>query len=143
MAMLKRLDPRTVWVKRRPGSKGPQARSLAVPWAVFLIFGIPFGLVAALGPLAMAGIYIEPLRAFWRPWPPDLWKPFIGLAGFAIALAYLAYRAGRASGFHAGEVAAGVAFRNMADARIAAGNAMGIPPPPEAPAMAQPPRGVG
>ena len=52
-------------------------------WALFLGVGVPLGVMGALTSLARAGWYIEPLRPLWAPWPPDLLKSAIGIAGFA------------------------------------------------------------
>lgn len=107
-------------------------RSTRLPWILFLLFGVPFGLMAALGPLSAAGIFIEPLRPLWRPWPPDPMKPFIGAAIFVATLAFLAYRRGRIAGFHSGTIAASVALRNMAEGRGPGALQGLIPPPPPA-----------
>ena len=81
--------------------KGPRrnlpkrARALRLAWALFIVIGAPLGFMAALGPMAYAGIYIEPLRQFWQPWPPDILKGIGGVLGFAATLGYLMYRKGR------------------------------------------------
>jgi len=54
----------------------------------YLILGVGGGLgavMAALVLLAYVGVYVEPLRAAWSPWPPDLVKVIlgVGLAGGA------------------------------------------------------------
>src|SRR3989442_12731568 len=84
-----------------------RARALRLAWALFLVAGVPLGFMAALGPLAYAGIYIEPLRQFWQPWPPDILKGIGGVIGFAVMLGYLTYRKGRYTGFHRGAGAEG------------------------------------
>ncbi len=106
-------------------------------WALFLGLGVPFVLMAALTMLARAGIYIELLRPLWQPWPPDLLKPFLGVAVFAATLAYLAYRVGRRSGFRSGTVVGIASARNYPDSRRvesrpipAAADAHPLPPPP-------------
>jgi len=71
--------------------KAPNDWSLRLAWGLFLAIGVPLGLIAVLAPLTAAGIYIEPLRPFWRPWPPDILKPVIGVAGLVATLAYLCY----------------------------------------------------
>ena len=71
--------------------KAPSEQNLRLAWGLFLLIGVPLGLLAALAPLTAAGIYIEPLRQFWRPWPPDILKPVIGVAGLVATLAYLCY----------------------------------------------------
>lgn len=93
--------------------KPPKTYSLRLAWAVFLAFGLPLGFMAALGPLTAAGIYIEPLRPLWRPWPPDLLKPVIGVAGFVTSFAYLCYRLGRHAGYRWGTAAATAMARNI------------------------------
>src|SRR5256712_12429177 len=67
--------------------KGPRrnlpkrARALRLAWALFIVIGAPLGFMAALGPMAYAGIYIEPLRQVWQPWPPDILKGIGGGLG--------------------------------------------------------------
>src|SRR5437867_10739736 len=51
-----------------------RARALRTAWVLFFVLGVPLAFMAALGPLAYSGIYIEPLRQFWQPWPPDVLK---------------------------------------------------------------------
>ncbi|HYY47943.1 MAG TPA: hypothetical protein VFA17_04595 [Thermoplasmata archaeon] len=109
--------------------KATQGRGLGRAWILFLAMGLPAALLAALGPLTMAGIYIEPLRPLWRPWPPDVFKPFIGIAVFAATLAYLAFRSGRLVGLRTGTVAALAALRNVLERRAP----MVMDPPPPAP----------
>ncbi len=93
-------------------------RANAVAWALFLLFGLPLGLIAALNLLAGTGIFVDPLREFWRPWPSDIMKSFIGIAGFAATLAYLAYRRGKEKGYKSGTVAATATARNVSEGRI-------------------------
>lgn len=95
-------------------------RSLRLAWALFFVLGIPLGLVAALAPLTAAGIYLEPLRQFWRPWPPDLLKPVIGMAGFVATFAFLCYRLGRHAGYRWGTAAAVAMARNIAEGKATA-----------------------
>jgi len=119
-----------------------RARALRLAWVLFFVIGAPLGFMAALGPLAYAGIYIEPLRQFWQPWPPDIVKGIGGVLGFAATLGYLMYRKGRSSGFQKGATAERATARNRAEGRVAAPNseatqvptsAMNPPPPPEMP----------
>jgi hypothetical protein len=110
--------------------RAAKARGGGLAWALFLIVGAPLGLMAALGPLSFAGVYLEFLRPLWRPWPPDPWKPIIGLAGFAATLAYVAFRRGLFSGFRRGTVAAMAAVRNLLEGRRRPGLEEPIPPPP-------------
>src|SRR3989442_8223624 len=58
-----------------------RARALRLAWVLFIVIGAPLGFMAALGPMAYAGIYIEPLRQFWQPWPPDILKSIAGGPG--------------------------------------------------------------
>ena len=127
-----RNRPLPVW-KPPSGAKGrspPRVRDLRLEWGLFLLIGLPLGFMAALGPLASAGIYVEPLRQFWRPWPPDIVKPFIGVAGFVATLAYLTFRIGRNRGYRSGTVALTAAARNIAEGR---GSALALEQPPETP----------
>jgi hypothetical protein len=110
--------------------RAAKARGGSAALAVFLLVGVPLGLMAALGPLSFAGVYLEFLRPLWRPWPPDPWKPIIGLAGFAASLAYLAFRRGVFSGFRRGTVAAMAAVRNLLEGRRRPSLEEAIPPPP-------------
>ncbi len=105
------------WAK---ATKSPKGRGLRFAWGLFLVIGLPLGFMAALGPLAAAGIYVEPLRPFWRPWPPDLVRSFMGAASFAATLAYLSYRIGQSAGYRRGTAAATAAARNVAEGRISA-----------------------
>ena len=78
--------------KARPsGTRMAGTRARRSAWALFLLVGVPLGLMAALGALARARIYVDLLRPLWQPWPPDSVKLLIGLAGFSATLAYLAY----------------------------------------------------
>ena len=107
-------------------------------WALFLGLGLPFALMAALTTLARTGIYVDLLRPLWQPWPPDLVKPFLGIAVFAATLAFLAYRVGHRSGFRAGIVNRMASARNAAsvgDRLSPSGtNAPAELPPPPPPA---------
>jgi len=119
-------------IRKEVETKGKRFRSLRLPWGLFLLLGVPLGLIAVLGPLTAAHIYVEPLRRFWQPWPPDVAKPLIGIAGFAATLAYLAYRRGILGGFHSGTVAATAAFRNLVEGRKSGPAPVKetVPPPP-------------
>jgi hypothetical protein len=90
-------------------------RGLKAAWALFVVLGVPLGLMAILGTLASAGYYLEPLRQFWRPWPPDWIKGLIGIAGFAAVAAHLSYRSGRDHGYRSGKIAGKAVARNAAD----------------------------
>src|SRR3989442_7497089 len=81
-----------------------RARALRLAWVMFIFIGAPLGFMAALGPMAYAGIYIEPLRQFWQPWPPDILKGIGGGLGFAATLGYLMYRKGRYTGYRSGAI---------------------------------------
>ncbi len=84
--------------RRNPTSGG----SPNLAWALFLGLGLPFALMTVLEVLARGGIYVDVFRPLWYPWPPEVLKPFVGLAVFAVTLAYLAFRIGRRNGFRTG-----------------------------------------
>jgi hypothetical protein len=112
-------------------------RGMGRAWILFVAFGIPAALLVVLAPLTMAGIYIDFLRPLWRPWPPDVLKPFIGIAVFVATLSYLAFRSGRLAGIRSGTLAALAALRNVLERRTAAPLSEPAhlpepaPPPPE------------
>lgn len=140
-----RKRPLPAWTLPRPPKRKlpPRARALRLAWGLFIVLGLPLGFMAALGPLAYQGIYIDPLRQFWQPWPPD-WVKGIGSAlGFAATLGYLLYRKGRYTGYRTGAIAERATARNRADGRVTVSNpaaapevqvsAPNPPPPPEMP----------
>ncbi len=86
---------------------------VGLAWAFFLGLGVPFVLMSVLTMLARAGIYVDLFRPLWQPWPPDLLKPFLGVAVFAVTLAYLAYRLGHRSGFRTGTAAGIISARYL------------------------------
>lgn len=114
----KRIWPIAYGRRTRRASGG----GTGLAWAFFLGLGLPFALMSALSVLARAGVYIDLFRPLWQPWPPDLVKPFLGLAVFAATLAYLAYRSGWRSG-----------FRTAAWTRPAAERPLALPLPPPPP----------
>jgi len=97
--------PSRAWLRYARAKKPAKSRSLKASWAVFIVLGIPLGLMAILGPLAYAGYYIEPLKQFWRPWPPDYVKGILAVSGFAITLGILLYSHGREAGYQHGKTA--------------------------------------
>ncbi len=106
-------------------------------WALFVAFGLPFGLMTILVVLADVGITVPLFGVLWMPFPPEAVKPFLGLAVFATTLAYLTYRVGHRAGFHAGTGVGLAAARNVVEARAreAASEAPVSPPPPPEPAV--------
>ena len=112
----KRIWPIAYGRRTRRASGG----GTGLAWAFFLGLGFPFGLMALLTALAGAGVYVDLFRPFWLPWPPDLLKPFLGVAVFVASLAYLAYRSGWRSG-----------FRTAAFVRPASARPLPPPPPPD------------
>src|SRR2546428_734001 len=135
-----RKRPLPSWtLPRGPRRNLPKrARALRTAWILFIIFGVPLGFMAALGPLAYAGIYIEPLRQFWQPWPPDILKGIGGVLGFAATLGYLMYRKGRYTGYRSGAIAERATSRNRSEGRVnvanpapSSGTAPNPAPPPE------------
>src|SRR2546425_3558245 len=117
-----------------------RARALRIAWVLFIFIGAPLGFLAALGPMAYAGIYIEPLRQFWQPWPPDILKGIGGVLGFAVTLGYLLYRKGRYTGYRSGAISERATARNRSEGRVTVVNpaasaetALNPPPPPEMP----------
>src|SRR5437899_9345756 len=115
-----------------------RARALRTAWVLFFLIGLPLGFMAALGPMAYAGIYIEPLRQFWQPWPPDILKGIGGVIGFAVTLGYLTYRKGRYTGFDRGAVAERASSRNQLEGRIPV-PALAAAPETSTPALNPPP----
>src|SRR5881397_3618852 len=109
-----RKRPLPAWkLPKGPKRKLPRrARALRTAWILFFVFGVPLAFMAALGPLAYSGIYIEPLRQFWQPWPPDVLKGIGSAAGFAATLAYLLYRKGRYTGYRSGAISERATARN-------------------------------
>ena len=117
-----------VYGHRRHAAPSVDAR---LAWALFLGLGVPLALMGTLTSLARAGIYFEPFRTLWQPWPPDLVKGFLGIAGFAATLAYLAHRLGWRSGLRAGTAAGLAAAWNEADRKahtVRTGTARGSQP---------------
>src|SRR3989442_10532291 len=116
-----------------------RARALRLAWVLFVFIGAPLGFMVALGPMAYAGIYIEPLRQFWQPWPPDILKGIGGVLGFAATLGYLMYRKGRYTGYRSGAIAERATSRNRSEGRVTVANPSNAPetsnppPPPEMP----------
>lgn len=106
-----------------PGGPDPK-----IAWGLFLFIGLPLGLMAALELLAAARVYVEPLRQFWLPWPPDIVKSFFGAAVFAATLAFLSHRVGWSAGYRSGTVAATAEARNLEEGRR---SASGQAAPPE------------
>lgn len=88
--------------------------------------------MGALTTLARAGIYVDLFRPLWQPFPPDLLKPFIGVAGFAATLAYLMYCVGQRSGYRIGMGArlASLRYGTEGRPREAGPPFAGLPPPP-------------
>jgi len=146
-AIQSRRMPSRAWLRYAKERKKPaKGRSLKIAWSIFIVIGLPLGLLAILGPLAYSGIYIEPLRQFWRPWPSDLVKALLGVAGFAATAAYLTFQSGRDKGYHSGRVAGKADARNLAEglgtlpvqlATVEPTPALPEPPvpPPQPPAM--------
>src|SRR5437899_4424849 len=135
-----RKRPLPSWtLPRGPRRNLPKrARALRLAWVLFIFIGVPLGFMVALGPLAYAGIYIEPLRQFWQPWPPDIVKGIGGVLGFAATLGYLMYRKGRYTGYRSGAVSERATARNRSEGRVTVVNpaasaetALNPPPPPE------------
>src|SRR3989442_2553872 len=135
-----RRRPLPDWkLPRGPKRKLPKrARALRLAWAFFLVIGVPLGFMAALGPLAYAGIYVEPLRQFWQPWPPDIIKGISGVLGFAGTLRYLTDRKGPYTGFDRGAVAERASSRNQLEGRIPVA-ALAAAPEPSTLALNPPP----
>ena len=123
--------PSRAWLRYARAKKPAKSRALKAAWTVFIILGIPLGLMAILGPLAYAGYYIEPLKQFWRPWPPDYVKGLLAVAGFAITLGILLYSHGKESGYQHGKTAGKAVARNIAEGL---GGAVIEPAPAVAPA---------
>lgn len=99
-------------------------------WALFVLLGLPFGLMTVLVVLADAGITVPLFGVLWMPFPPEVVKPFIGLGIFAATLAYLTYRIGHRTGFHAGTGVGLAAARNYAESHAAPAAAQEPEAPP-------------
>src|SRR5256712_10640046 len=71
-----RRRPLPDWkLPRGPKRKLPKrARALRLAGALFLIVGVPLGFMAAPGPLAYAGTYVEPPPQFSQPRPSHIGK---------------------------------------------------------------------
>src|SRR2546430_8443742 len=108
------MAPRA-WLRSARPKKPAKSRSLKASWAVFIVLGIPLGLMAILGPVAYAGYYIEPLKQFWRHWPPDYVKGLLAVTGFAVTLGILLYSHGREAGYQRGKTAGKAVARNIAE----------------------------
>ena len=140
-----RKRPLPSWkLPRGPRRSLPKrARALRLAWVLFIFIGAPLGFMVALGPMAYAGIYIEPLRQFWQPWPPDILKGLGGVLGFAVTLGYLMYRKGRYTGYRSGAISERATARNRSEGRVTMANpapsretpdmVSNPPPPPEMP----------
>ncbi len=115
-----------------------QGTGTRVAWALFLFVGVPFAVMTVLTFLARMGIYVDLFRPLWQPWPPDLLKPFLGLAVFAATLAYLTYRVGHRRGFRVGAGVNLLATRTWAEERLVPQGLATqspptqVPPPPPA-----------
>jgi len=133
--------PSRAWLRYARAKKPAKGRALKAAWALFMVVGLPLGLVAVLGPLAIAGIYVEPVRQFWRPWPSEPIKGLLALGGFAVTLGILLYSQGREAGYQRGKVAGKAVARNIAEGL---GGAVIEPAPPAAmieapPVLVEPP----
>ncbi len=140
-----RRRPLPAWkLPKGPKRKLPRrARALRTAWVLFFVLGVPLGFMASLGPLAYSGIYIDPLRQFWQPWPPDIVKGIGSALGFAATLGYLFYRKGRYTGYRSGAIAERATARNRSEGRVTVvnpapspetrGTVENPPPPPEMP----------
>ena len=111
--------PSRSWMRYARDKKPSMSRGLKAAWALFIVVGLPLGIAAVLGYLAYAGIYVEWFRQFWRPWPSELVKSLLAIAGFAAILGNLFYRSGRERGFRSGKMAGKAAARNAEDALAA------------------------
>src|SRR5437870_13570390 len=130
--------PSRAWLRYARAKKPAKSRSLRASWAVFILLGIPLGIMAVLGPLAYAGYYIEPLKQFWRPWPPDYVKGLLAVTGFALTLGILLYSHGREAGYQRGKTAGKAVARNIAEGRGGAGSEAATGAVPPAPIEAPP-----
>lgn len=127
---------RTAWpIVYENRGRTSRGHGTGAAWALFLGLGVPFFLMTILTLLARAGFYVEFLRPLWQPWPPDLWKPVLGVAVFAATLAYLTYRVGHRRGFRVGTGVGLVASRSRTETRTVVNapqrvEAPAVPPPP-------------
>ena len=108
----------------------------ALAWVLFLLLGLPFALMTVLNVLANSGIYVRIFSPLWQPWPPEVLKPFVGVAVFAGTLAFLAYRLGHRRGFRSG---VGIGLSATRPALEEPSVAEALEPPAEEPAVPPPP----
>src|SRR5437762_4507081 len=104
-AMQSSRMPSRAWLRYARAKKPAKSRALKASWAVFIVLGIPLGLMAILGPLTYAGYYVE-------------------------TLGILLYRHGREAGYHHGKTAGKAVARNIAEGL---GGAVIEPAPPPGP----------
>ncbi len=126
-------------VYRRP-TAGKTGGGTALAWILFIALGLPFLLMTVLVVLAPGGVYLSLLAPLWQPWPPDVYKPFLGLAIFGATLAYLAFSAGHRRGFTLG-VGVGLSAMRASAESEAASHATSRPeevPPPPPPPLEEP-----
>lgn len=134
MAVTETRRVRTAWpiVYERP-TRAVRGSGVGLAWALFLGLGVPFILMTVLTLLAGAGVYVDLLRPLWQPWPPDLLKPFLGVAVFAATLAYLTYRVGHRRGFRVGAGVRIVASRTEPERPTVPNRPAAIPAAPPLP----------
>ncbi len=143
-----RMDAQVPTAAHRTGSADVKRYPVRAPdatprfaWGLFIVVGLPFALMGVLTLLAQSGIYVRLFSPLWQPWPPDTYKPFVGLLGFVATLAFLANRIGRRTGFRAGHLAGKAAARNELEAEKQEATPVPAvvevapvpPPPPDAP----------
>ncbi len=66
-------------------------------WVLFLLVGVPFGLMAVLVALASSGVVVTFLSPLWIDWPSDAVKEIVGAAVWLTTLVLLVVRFRRSS----------------------------------------------
>lgn len=88
---------RSAFTKDTSVARPSGRRSRVVAAVLFLVLGVPLGLMGALVALASAGYTVSGLSGLWVSWPPDAVKVAVGAVAFIATLAYLVVRTRQSS----------------------------------------------